>query len=252
MVQYAIAGRTRRMMLGSTAVLDPGKARDPPRTCLPRCASAVIRLARRSMARARAGETFGALLPRFLERQRARLKPRSFEETNCHLTVHAKPLHSYPISTIDRRAIAARLAELAKASGPAASNRVRTSLSAFFSWAAREGYVERQSGRVHQQGESRTDRASACWTDVELAAIWRAAGDEPVTASIVRLLMCASGARRDEIASLRWSEVDARRRGPSRCRRRGRRTGASTSSRSRSRRVAILAAQPAPDRNGWR
>jgi integrase len=42
--------------------------------------------------------------------------------------------------------------------------------------------------------------------DDELAAVWRAAGDGQYGA-IVRLL-ALSGARRDEIASLRWSEVD--------------------------------------------
>ena len=42
--------------------------------------------------------------------------------------------------------------------------------------------------------------------DEELAAIWRAAGDGQYGA-IVKLLML-TGARRDEIASLRWSEID--------------------------------------------
>jgi integrase len=42
--------------------------------------------------------------------------------------------------------------------------------------------------------------------DDELAAVWRAAGDGQYGA-IVRLLML-TGARRDEIASLYWSEID--------------------------------------------
>ena len=90
MVQYAIAGKTRRMALGSPAVLDPGKARETAKDLL-----AQVRLGRdpageKATARAKAAETFGALLPRFLERQRARLKPRSLEETERHLVAHAQ------------------------------------------------------------------------------------------------------------------------------------------------------------------
>jgi integrase len=205
MVQYAIGGKTRRMVLGSPAVLDPGKARETAKDLL-----AAVRLGRdpaaeKATVRAKAAETFGALLPRFLERQRARLKPRSFEEVERHLAAHAKPLHGRPIEAIDRRAIATRLAEIAKASGPAASNRVRTSLSAFFSWAAREGYVESNPVAYTNKAIENGSRERVL-NDDELAAVWRAAGDGQYGA-IVKLL-ALTGARRDEIASLRWSEID--------------------------------------------
>ena len=70
MVQYAIAGKTRRMAIGSPAMLDPGKARETAKDLL-----AQVRLGRdpaseKAATRARAAETFGGLLPRFLERQR--------------------------------------------------------------------------------------------------------------------------------------------------------------------------------------
>jgi integrase len=205
LVQYAIAGKTRHMSLGKVATVDPGKARETAKVLL-----AQVRLGRdpageKVTARAKAAETLGALLPRFLERQRARLKPRSFEETRRHLADHARPLHGRPVEAIDRRAIAVRLAEIAKASGPAASNRVRTSLSAFFSWAAREGYVESNPVAYTNKAIENGARERVL-TDDELAAIWRASGDGQYGA-IVKLLML-SGARRDEIASLCWSEVD--------------------------------------------
>ena len=77
MVQYAVAGKTRRLSLGSPDVLTAGKAREKAKDIL-----AQVRLGRdpareKSAAREKAHETFGAILPRFLERQRARLKPRS-------------------------------------------------------------------------------------------------------------------------------------------------------------------------------
>jgi integrase len=205
MVQYAIAGKTRRMVLGSPAVLDPGKAREAAKDLL-----ATVRLGRdpaaeKAVTRAKAAETFGALLPRFLERQRARLKPRSLEETARHLVAHAKPLHGRPLEAIDRRAIATRLAEISKASGPAASNRVRSSLSAFFSWAAREGYVESNPVAYTNKAIENGSRERVL-ADNELAAIWHSLRDDQYGA-IIRVLTL-TGARRDEIASLHWDEVD--------------------------------------------
>ena len=193
------------MALGSVAVLDPGKARETAKRLL-----AQVRLGHdpardKITARSKAAETFGALLPRFLERQRARLKPRSYEETERHLKAHAKPLHGYSIEALERRTIATRLAEIEKRSGPAASNRVRTSLSAFFTWAAREGYVDANPVAFTNKAIENGGRDRVL-SDAELATVWRVLADDQYGA-IVRLLML-TGARRDEIASLRWSEID--------------------------------------------
>jgi hypothetical protein len=89
--------------------------------------------------RAKIAETFGALLPRYLARQRARLKPRTLQETERHLQVNARPLHARPVRSIDRRVVAAMIAEMAERIGLVAANRVRASLSAYFNWLLREG-----------------------------------------------------------------------------------------------------------------
>jgi integrase len=205
MVQYAIAGRTRRMTLGSTAMLDPGKARDTAKDLLAKVRLGLDPASEKMKARAKAAETVGALLPRFLKRQQERLKPRSYEEVERHLMAHGKPLHALPITGIDRRVIATRLAEIAETSGPAASNRVRTSLSAFLSWAAREGYVDANPAAFTNKAVENGSRERVL-SDAELRTIWLALGDDHYGA-ILKLLVL-TGARRDEIASLRWSEVD--------------------------------------------
>ena len=205
MVQYAIAGRTRRITLGSTAVLDPGKARSLAKDLLARVRLGQDPAGEKAAARARAAETFGALLPRYLERQRARMKPRSYQEAERHLVEHAKPLHGLSIDSIARRTIATRLAAVEKNSGPAASNRVRTSLSGFFTWLAREGYAEANPVAYTNKAIENGSRDRVL-DDDELVTIWRAA-DSSQYGAIIRLLML-SGARRDEIASLSWSEVD--------------------------------------------
>src|SRR5215469_16802544 len=66
MVQYAIAGRTRRVVLGLLTALDPGKARATAQTLLAKVRLGEDPAAEKHRVKVAAGETFGALLPRFL------------------------------------------------------------------------------------------------------------------------------------------------------------------------------------------
>ena len=128
-----------------------------------------------------------------------------FRKPTAIWLAHAKPLHDLAVEKIDRRTIAIRLAEIAEQSGPAAANRVRASLSAYFAWLLREGILEANpvlnTNRAVEAG-ARTHVVA----DDELALIWRALGEDQYSAIIKLLLL--TGARRDEIASLRWSEID--------------------------------------------
>ena len=205
-IQYKIGGKHRRMVLGAVGAIDAGKARAAAKDLL-----AMVRLGRdpageKLEQRQKIGETFGALLPRFLTRQRAKLKPRSLEETVRHLEQHAKPLHVRSIEQIDRRQLAMLLARIAEKSGPSAANRVHASLSAFFSWAVREGFADANpvigTNRATEIGAR--DRVL---TDAELIEIWRALSGGDQYSAIVKLLIL-TGARRDEIGSLSWSEID--------------------------------------------
>jgi integrase len=203
MIQYAIAGRTRRVVLGLASALDPGKARATAKDLLAQVRLGRDPAAEKDRARVRARETFGALLPRFLERQRTRLKPRSYVETERHLQVHAKALHGSPIEAVTRRTIAARLAEIEKHNGPAARNRVRASLSAYFTWAAKEGYVDNNPVAFTNKAEEKA--RERVLSDEELRTIWLAADDSQFGA-IVKLLIL-TGTRRSEIGGLMWSEA---------------------------------------------
>jgi integrase len=204
-VQYDIGGRTRKMTLGSTDVLTAAKARGKAKDIL-----AAVRLGsdpanEKSSTRAKAGKTFGLLLPGYLEHQRSALKPRSLEEVERHLMNHCGPMHARPIDAIDHRLAAQLLANIRRSSGPAAANRVRTSVGAYFGWLM--GEAEASSNPFSATNKApENDARSRTPTDQELAEIWRACPDTNYGA-IVRLLML-TGARRDEIGSLRWSEVN--------------------------------------------
>jgi integrase len=205
MIKYRFGGQVRRMVLGSLSELDPGKAFDTARELLAQVRIGRDPAAAKAQAHVQSAETFGALLPRFLERQRTRLKPRSYEETERHLLAHAKPLHGLSVKSIDRRTIATRLAEIETSSGPAAANRVRASLSAYCSWLAREGHVDANPVNFTNRAVENGARHHVP-SDADLRAIWLAL-EEDEYGSILKLLLL-TGARRDEVGGLCWSEVD--------------------------------------------
>jgi integrase len=205
MIKYAFGGRVRRLVLGPLSALDPGKAFDTAKDLMAQVRFGRDPAVEKAQAHLRAAETFGALLPRFLERQRTRQKPRSYVETERHLLVHAKVLHGLPVEGVDRRTIATRLADIERSSGPAASNRVRASLSAYFNWLAREGYVDANPVSFTNRAVENGARQHVP-SDADLRSIWMALDDDEY-GTILKLLLL-TGARRDEIGGLRWSEVD--------------------------------------------
>jgi integrase len=203
-VQYKVAGKTRRLNLGRVGAIDFGKARDTAKDLL-----AAVRLGRDPLqdkieARDKAAETFGRVLPRYLKHKRAEVAPRSLEEIERHLEKHAKPLHPKALSAIDRRAIAARLSEITEKT-PATANRVRASLSGFFTWALKEGLIDNNPVSFTNKNPENDDRERVLGP-TDLKEIWSALG-EGHYADIVRLLLL-TGARRNEIAGLRYSEIE--------------------------------------------
>src|SRR5262245_14370771 len=137
LLRYRLNGHQRFHTIGKHGMWTPDTARTEARRLLGLVAQKVDP----ATERVRAGETLGAELDRYLERKRTSMKPRSFEQVHHHLMVHAKPLHSLGLGEINRRVIALRLAEIEAASGPNTRNKVRSSLSAFFNYAIREGLL---------------------------------------------------------------------------------------------------------------
>jgi integrase len=153
------------------------------------------------------GEAFGPCAERYLERSRARLKPRSFGETERYLRKHASPLHGLALAGIDRRAIATLLGGIETSCGPVARNRARSALSAFFAWAITEGLIEVNpvmGTAKADEGGSRERVLSAEELKKLLSALPQINED---FADVVRLLLL-TGQRRNEIGKLQWSEID--------------------------------------------
>ena len=215
-LRYRVGGKQKIMDFGTHgAPWTPDSARAEAKRLLGLVVTGVDPIAERKERRAAERDaaaptdSFGAVLAPYLERRRAVMKPRSFEEVERHLRAHAEPLHRLRLSEINRRAIAQRLSEIETGSGPVARNRVRSSLSAFFGLAVREGLLEVNpvagTGKA-DEGLSR-DRVL---TNAELGEVWRALPEDQF-GDIVRLL-ALTGQRREEIGGLCWSEVDFGRR----------------------------------------
>ena len=205
-VQYQVGRKQRRVTLGHVAGLAPDKARQKAGDLL-----AAVRLGQdpqddKLKARVEAERTLGAVIERYLERQRQRLRPRTLLETERHLNIHWKSLHRVPVGKIDRQMIAGELQSLAKHSATVADH-ARTQLSALFTWAIKEGLAPLDVNPVAMTNRpaepSERDRVLS---DGELREIWNACRDDDF-GRIVRLLML-TGQRRQEIAALRWSEID--------------------------------------------
>ena len=150
-------------------------------------------------------ETFGAEVEPYLARKKASLKPRSFVETERYLRDYASPLHKLRLSQIDRRTIAVLLGQIETSSGATTRNRLRSTLSAFYVWAIAEGLTEVNP----VQGTAKADEGSSrerVLSQEELKALSSALGTGSF-ADVVRLLIL-TGARRNEIGLLKWSEID--------------------------------------------
>jgi integrase len=204
-VQYKLGDKQRRMTFGTLDQLPPAKAREMARDLLAAVRSGRDPQAEKMNVRTTANQTFGVVLVSYLARQEGRLKTRSFSETKRILTTQWKPLHGLSLDNIGRATIADLLFKIADKNGKHASTHARSSLSAFFSWAMREGLCETNPVIATNKAIDPVvrDRVLA---DNEFRAIWEALPDSDY-GRIVRLLIL-TGCRREEIGSLAWSEVD--------------------------------------------
>src|SRR5688500_16119610 len=141
--QYRLGTKQRRITLGNIEAVSPEEARRLAKSALAKANLGNDPQAEKGEARAKAAVTRGSVAERYLAFAKGRLKPRSYEEVERHLKRQWAPLKELPIHKVTRAHVAARLNEIAKEHGPFASNRSRASLSAMFTWALRQGEVDR-------------------------------------------------------------------------------------------------------------
>jgi integrase len=206
-VQYDLAGKTKRVTLGTPALLDVGAARAEAKRLL-----ASIRLGGdpavdKRTRRAQAAETFCALLPRYLIANQSTWRPQSFRQVERRLQKLARPLHPLPLTAIDRRAISRLISDIAANNGPTAATNAHGTLSGYFSWLVREGLLE-QNPMLNTNKPKPQPGRDYVPTEDELRTLWSAldaiGGDY---ADVVKLIILF-GARRGEVGDLCWGEIN--------------------------------------------
>lgn len=198
-------GKSILHTIAAVDALDLASAR---RTAQERLAGAALgddpNKARRE-ARAQAAVTLGSLVGAYIADQEKRLRASTLGHLRNHLNVHWKPLHSRPLNGITRAEVAERHRVLAAENGPHSADRARAILSAFYGWAMREGKADANPVANTNRATAPTSRERVL-ADAELAAVWKAAGDDDF-GRIVRLLI-VTGQRRNEVAGMGWNELD--------------------------------------------
>jgi integrase len=163
----------------------------------------------RAEARAQAAAaklTLATVADRYLEAKRDVMRPSTYKAAKVYFTTHWKPLRDMPVDSIKRVHVAARLQELIKARGRTSAARARDYLRAMFAWGMREGLCETNVAAATNDPAEGIPSRDRILGDDEVRTIWKACRDDDF-GRIVRLLLL-SGCRREEIAALKWSEVN--------------------------------------------
>lgn len=206
-IQYRnSAGNTRRQTLGDVRTLDLEKARRAAKARLATVTLGGDPQAEKLEARNRAKITLGSIADRYLEFKKLTLRPSTYKADQRYLTHHWKPLRGVPLHAIKRMDVAARLGELVKAHGSTAAARARSTLSALFTWAMREGVADENPViGTNDPAAGIPSRDRVLGRD-EIRVIWNNCRDDDF-GRIVRLLLL-TGCRREEIGGLEWAEVN--------------------------------------------
>ena len=206
-VQYRNgAGAQRRKLLGNAAVLSAEQGREAARKLLAQVALGGDPQAEKADRRAQDECTFRSVVDRYLKAKTGKLRARTLVEVTRYLSSadYFGTLHRLALDRITKRDIAPRLLVIEQDRGLVTALRARSHLRAMFTWAIAQGLIE--TSPVHGTGDLKEPKPrERVLSDGELAAVWRACGDDDF-GKIVKLLIL-TGARRSEIGGLCWSEL---------------------------------------------
>jgi integrase len=208
--QYRRGGATRRLLLGSADVVGVEQARAAAKKALAKIALGEDPQSDKAARRAKDAHSLRAVVADYLAAKSDTVRPRTFREVHRYLTgSHFRPLHSMPVDAITRRDVAARLVAITRENGSITAVRARGTLSGFYVWCLGHGLAEANPcvGTFKPKDAKPRERVL---DDGELAAIWRASGDDDAYGKVIRLLML-TGCRRQEVGGMRWGELDLER-----------------------------------------
>ena len=215
-VEYRLGGRTapnRRVTLGKHGALTPSEARSQAKTKLGEVAKGVdvVQVKRDERLRLASG-TFRDVCKRYLERE---AKPtRHWQEMRRILERDAIPAFGpQSISTITRQQIRGRLDAIVTEPGrkPSAERKLYVALMPVFKWAVERGAVDSNPMTDLTRPKPAPRRKRVLDHD-EIRSMWTAADALDWPFGPFYKLLLLTGARREEVAGMRWPELDLHRR----------------------------------------
>jgi integrase len=209
-IQYRVGSQQRAKQLDARKV-KLEDARKVARQLFAQAQLGVDLAAEKAKAKAAAQLTLGNVADRYLAVKRQAVQKGAFSASTFkaamrYFAVFWEPLRNRPIDSIKRVEVAARVQELTTAHGRSASAKARFILSAMFRWAMGEGLCDANPVIATNNPEAGIKPRERVLEDRELKAVFDCAGDDDF-GNIVKLLIY-TGCRRDEIARLRWDEVN--------------------------------------------
>jgi len=215
-LHYRMGGRLRRYTLGNFPAIKPAQARREAIAALDQVRAGIDPITEKKQRRdlrSPAADTFAAVAEDYLTRQLAKNNAAStYKEARRDLEKHALPRwRDRPISGISRRDVLDLIDAITARGAEIQANRTLTRLRALFNWAIeKDRLAESPVARMKLPTKERPrDRVLS---DDELRWLWQAceAIGWPFGPLVKLLLLTAQ--RRDEVASLEWSEIDLEKR----------------------------------------
>jgi integrase len=209
-VQYRRAGASRRLLIGNADVLSAEQARDKAKKALAAVALGEDPQADKNERRDKDRMTMKGVIGQYLGDRESTWRATTVRDNRRYLVgPYFAPLHSLAVDKVARRDVASRLLVIKREHGPIVAGAARAKLGAFFTWCLKQGFCEinpvvgTDSPKLAEPHEHEHERVLS---DDELAAIWRACGEDDY-GRIIRLLILL-GQRRQEIGGMAWSEFD--------------------------------------------
>jgi integrase len=198
---YRLHGKQRRMSLGRFPAMSLIEAREAWRAAR----LAVSQGESPTHIRPATADSFAAIAAEWLDRDQA--KNRSAAEVRRAIEHDVMPKWTdRPIDTIARRDVLELIDGVADRGAVTMARRLHAHLHRLFKWAVGRGIIEANPmADLPKPGEAvERDRVL---TDVELAAVWKAAEKTTWPFGPAVRLLALTLARREEISALRWSEI---------------------------------------------
>src|SRR5262249_16146412 len=172
--QYPICGQTPRLVIGQAPAVKAGRAREIAAELHAKVKLGHDPATEKRLRIERAAHTFGALVDKYLAAQQGEMRPGRYRPIARHVERRVAQLHALPPDATDGQTIAERLNSIAAESGAVTANRVRSTVSAMFTWGMKEGLVlANPIIATNKRAEKPRDRVL---TGTELGLVWRSLG----------------------------------------------------------------------------